>query len=294
MKNRKFITVLAFTVIFVCQNGVVELNAQSNPADYKMIYLDLLNNNRMDELFTHLEKWETAENENPEMYIAWFNYYVRLGSSSGIEMGRMNDGRYRIYDQENYLRENVYKGIGYLDKGLKYRKDRLDMYFGKISLLNRINDYQKAGEEVMKVLQLSEQTGNNWLWSDNVKIEDGEQFFLSALYDYYNVWINAGTEAALNQLKICTTRQMELYPQYIEAYNYLSVYYLINNDFNNAIEYLEKALTVNANDSIVLINLGRAYNAVGNKLKAKECFNKVMSVGNENDKKYAQSYLDKL
>jgi hypothetical protein len=40
--------------------------------------------------------------------------------------------------------------------------------------------------------------------------------------------------------------------------------------------------------------LGRAYNAVGNKLKAKECFNKVMSVGNENDKKYAQSYLDKL
>jgi hypothetical protein len=47
------------------------------------------------------------------------------------------------------------QGIEYLNKGLEYSKNRLDMYFGKISILNQINDYQKAGEEVMKILQLS-------------------------------------------------------------------------------------------------------------------------------------------
>jgi hypothetical protein len=273
---------------------VMELNAQSNSADYKKIYLELLNNNRLDELFTHLQNWETTENENPEMYIAWFNYYVRLGSSSGMAMGRMNDGRYGIYNQTNYLEENIYKGIEYLDKGLEYSKNRLDMYFGKISILNKINDYQRAGEEVIKILQLSKEIKNTWLWSDNVNVDNGEQFFINSLGGYYSVWINASTEISLDQLEKCTIKQIELYPQYIETYNYLSIYYVINNNYNNVIQYLEKALTINGNDCIVLINLGRAYMSIGNNTRAKEYFTKVLLIGNEKDKEYAQSYLDKL
>jgi tetratricopeptide (TPR) repeat protein len=292
VKNKVFI--LAFIVLFISRNGIMELTAQSNSTDYKRIYMDLLNDNRLDELFTLLQKWETAENENPEMYIAWFNYYIRLGSSSGIAMGRMEDGRYGIYDQKNYLEENVYKGIEYLDKGLVYSKNRLDMYFGKISILNQINDYQKAGEEVIKLLQLSSEIKNVWLWTNNVSVADGEHVFVNSLGDYYGVWINAGTEISLEQLKICTTNQIELYPQYIGAYNYLSIYYLINNDYNIAIQYLEKALTINGNDCVILINLGRAYISIGNNTKAKECFNKVLLVGNEDDKEYAQLYLNRL
>jgi tetratricopeptide (TPR) repeat protein len=294
MKNKKIVSIMVFIALFFCQNGIMELTAQSNSIDYKRTYLDLLNYNKLDELFIHLQKWEMTENGNPEMYIAWFNYYIRLGSSSGIVMGKMNDGRYGIYDQTNYLKENVYKGIEYLDKGLKNNKNRLDIYFGKISILNKINDYQKAGEEVIKILQLSKEIGNAWLWSDNVNVDDGERVFINSLGDYYSVWINAGTEISLDQVKICSMKQIGLYPQYIETYNYLSIYYLINKDYNNAIQYLEKALTINRSDCIILINLGRAYMAIENNTKAKECFTKVLSVGNDEDRKYAQSYLDKL
>jgi tetratricopeptide (TPR) repeat protein len=294
MKSKPSVFTLIIIPLFLCQNGITELTAQSNSTDYKRFYVELLNNNRFDELFTHLQEWETMENENPEMYIAWFNYYIRLGSSSGIAMGRMNDGRYGIYDQTDYLLENLYKGIEYLDTGLEYNKNRLDMYFGKISILNEVDDYQKAGEEVMKILLLSKENKNAWLWSDNTKVDDGERVFINALGSYYAVWINASTEISLDQLKTCATKQIELYPQYIETYNYLSIYYLINNDYNNAIQYLEKALTLNENDSIVLTNLGRAYMSIGNNTKAKECFHKVLLVGNEEDKECAQSYLDKL
>jgi tetratricopeptide (TPR) repeat protein len=294
MKSKKFVFIVVFITLFFCQNMIVKLDAQSISIDYKIIYLNLLNNNRLDELFIHLQNWETMENENPEIYIAWFNYYVRLGSSSGIAMGRMNDGRYGIYDQTNYLEENIYKGIEYLDKGLEYSKNRLDMYFGKIHILNQINDYKKSGEEVIKILQLSNELKNTWLWSDNVNVDNGERFFINSLSDYYSVWINASTEVSLDQLKKCTTKQIELYPQHIEAYNYLSIFYLINNDYNNAIQYLEKALAINGDDCIVLINLGRAYMSIGNNTKAKNCFDKVLLIGNEKDKEYVQSYLDKL
>jgi FimV-like protein len=57
---------------------------------------------------------------------------------------------------------------------------------------------------------------------------------------------------------------------------------------------LEKALSINANDIIVLINLGRAYMSIGNNTKAKECFYKVLLVGDDEDKKHAQSFLDRL
>jgi tetratricopeptide (TPR) repeat protein len=248
VKSRAIVLVFLFLCFFFYNNSPIELHAQSTSINYKSVYLDLLQDNRLDDLFLHLQKWETAENKNPEMYVAWFNYYVRFGSSSGIAMGKMDNGQYGIYDQRKYVHENVFKGISYLDKGLEYSKNRLDMYFGKITALNQIADYQKAGDEVMKLLQLSKEIKNTWLWSDNEIINNGEHFFINSVDDYYRIWLNAGTEISLNQLEKCTIRQIELFPQYVETYNFLSIYYLMNNDFYAAIPYLEMALTIDGND----------------------------------------------
>ena len=97
-----------------------------------------------------LAQWESKKPNDPELYVAYYNFYVQksmkeivgleqkpkggnsleLKDSTGKIAGYMND--IVVYD-DNYLKN----GFDYIDKGIRMFPNRLDMRFGKIYMFGQ-------------------------------------------------------------------------------------------------------------------------------------------------------------
>jgi len=276
---------------------------------YQEKYTHLFKADKYDELFTHLQLWESKEPDNPEMFIAYFNYFIhrkrfsgvsidkeRKGEGSTLEITDPQSGEIVGYMNEStqYDIEDVLTAVEYLDRGINIAPNRLDMHFGKIHILNEIGYYKMAGSGLFDTLVISKKINNNWLWADNEELEDGESVFVYSIQDYYSLWLNAATEESFAQAKLCAEKQIELYPEYIYAYNILAVYYSMNKQLQEALKYFLQAEVIDPNDCIVLLNIGRTYVSMNNKQKAGEYFRRVLEIGDERNKQYAQHYLNQL
>jgi tetratricopeptide (TPR) repeat protein len=276
---------------------------------YQETYTALFTEKKYDELYEHLKIWEEHEPDNPEMFIAYFNYFIFREKWSGVSIDRnmkgdgpalsINDPETGetvgyINDSVQYNIDDIIIAVEYLDRGLRIAPDRLDMHFGKIHILNENGYYNDAGSELYTTLAISKEIDNNWLWSGNEKVNDGEYFLLNSINDYYRFWLNTQTEESLDQIKKCTSKQIELYPEVIYSYNFLAIYYSMKNQLQETLKYFLQAETIDPDDCIVLLNIGRTYFNINDKGKAREYFTKVLEIGSEQDKAQAKYFLDKL
>lgn len=264
--------------------------AEKSHKDYSV----LMENKKYDEAFGVLEKWRKVDSKNPELYIDYFNLYLAEGIESGISIDtnrNSNDTSIELSDQKtnqivgyingytNYKQEYLAKAIISLNEGIDYSRDRLDMYFGKIHVLNEVGDYKTASSTVQEVLKQSKLNQNNWFWSKNEKVDDGENFLLNNLNDYYAEWINIRNDESLEALFNTSTLQVDLYPSSTYGYNFLAYYYIIKNQKMNAIPLLLSAEKIDPNDSIIINNIARLYEDTGNKIEAIKYWDRLIMIG---------------
>jgi hypothetical protein len=267
---------------------VCHLAAQES---YKDQYLRLLRNGQFNELKALLEKWEKAEPANPELYIGFFNYYCNLDAAEGTAMGKMPDGRYGVYAKREYNKKNVYEGIKYLDKGLAFAPNRLDMHWGKIELLFEIEDFKGAGETLFNVIEMSSKYNASWALGDNKPVDNGKNYFLGYVSRYYETLLNSPSDDAANALINCAQLQIKTYPESTFAYNILAVYYIYRDEYETALDYLLTAEKADGNDYVILINIGRLYAEMKDNVKAKAYFDKTIRIGDAAAKKQAKSLI---
>jgi tetratricopeptide (TPR) repeat protein len=243
-----------------------------------------------------LEKWEKTEPANPEVYIAYFNYYCNLDAKESVATGEMPDGSYGLYSTWEYNKNNVYEGIKYLDKALPLLPNRLDMYWGKMEALLAIEDYKAAGETLSALIEISPEYNDSWALGGGRPVNDGEvdgeRYFLDYINRYYSAFLNEPSGEAANALTSCAGRQIKTYPESTYAYNMLAVYYIYQNSYETALEYLLMAEKADGSDCIVLLNIGRLYAETGNNAEAKAYLNKVITAGDAEEQDTARYYLD--
>jgi tetratricopeptide (TPR) repeat protein len=261
--------------------------------NYKNRYLELLRNNRYDELKSWLEQWESAEPKNPELYIGYFNYYVRLGAVQGT--GTIWENGQLVYVPKIiYQIENVNKGIEYLDRGLRFTPNRIDMYWGKLELLMEIDDYARAGKTLYDLIELSPRYNNEWLLADNRRVQNGAEYFCNYIVRFFSRATEANIPASMEMVRVCGEKLIKVYPRSIYGYNIMGNYYFIAGKKEEALNSFLSAEKINNRDCIILINIGRMHAELGNSSKAREYFRKVLDIGNGDEKRMAQYYLDSL
>src|SRR5574344_1863585 len=89
-------------------------------ADYKSDYEKLLTDNELDELVQLLSEWEKNDKNNPELYIAYFNYYLKKGMHSGVSINTY------LKDPKNELAlrdPKTNQVVGYINDGTWYEKE---------------------------------------------------------------------------------------------------------------------------------------------------------------------------
>jgi tetratricopeptide (TPR) repeat protein len=276
-----------FLVCVFCQAYLI---AQTN---FKDTYLELLQSGRFDDLKILLENWENSEPQNPEMFIGYFNYYVN--KSAEVRMSTyVENGRHFFGPKKYYSHGDVYDGINYLDKALGCAPNRLDIYWGKIEILMEIGDYTQAGETLYNLIGLSPEYNNNWLLGNGRTVQNGEQYFLNYINRYYDRMLYADMPGVRDIIKRCAEKQIEIYPHSIYGYNILAMYHMMVEETEAALNQLLLAETINDSDCTILINIGRLYGEMGNREKSKEYLSKVSGIGNAEERRRAQYYIDQF
>lgn len=296
MKKRVFVITLLLMSFLI--NG-----------DDKAAYLKLLEQNNLSDLFVHLQKWEKKEPGNPEVFIGYFNYFLKKGSKSGISIDKYSKqkgdqlaitdpktGETVAYfnDSTVYNFEEVKMALQYLDKGLEFGPNRLDMHFGKLYILGEIMDYKNQSKILIKVLNLSAANKNKWLWDNSKPLPDSKEFMLDSIQDYYQKWFNEQTAESLEAAKVSGLEQIKLYPSHIYGYNNLATVFIIKKQYSEALTYLLKAEKIDSSDLVVINNIANCYKDMNNNAKAKEYYEKMIKSEDKEAAEYAKKQISKL
>ncbi|WOI23981.1 tetratricopeptide repeat protein [Nonlabens ulvanivorans] len=254
-----------------------------------------------------LKKWQSENPKDAELFTSYFNYHFmksrqevlalttdQPNGESLVLKDSLNQNAGFIGSQIHYNQTEVKKGLDKIDEGIKLYPNRLDMRFGKIYALGQIPDWTKFTAEILKTIEFSDKNNNEWTWTNNVKQENGKEFFLSSLQDYQVQLYNTGDDELLKNMREIANKVLEFYPNHIESLSNLSITYLLTGEYDKGIEPLLKAEKINPKDYIVLGNIAQGYKLKGDKKKAFEYYEKTAEYGDERAKEYAKQQIAEL
>jgi len=286
---------------------VIGIYFQSIGQTFKEKFNDLLAKTDTTGQINLLQKWEVKDSNDPELYVAYFNYFVNKSITEVISIDKIQKGKdaFEITDSTSktvgFLNSNtgfgdkyLNLGFAYIDKGISKFPSRLDMRFGKIYMLGKIKDYNNFTFEIVKAIDYSETIKNQWTWDDNKMVDDPKKFMLSAIQDYSVQLYNTNDDALLDNMKSISETVLKYYPDHVESLSNISIVYLLKKDYDKALVVLLKAEKLAPTDYIVLSNIAQAYKLKGDNKNAIKYYELTLKYGDDQAKGYAKEQIQKL
>jgi len=254
-----------------------------------------------------LVKWEKQSPKDAELYTSYFNYYFLKSRKEVLALttNEPNGEALILKDSLNqtagFLRSQIYydntlfkKGIEYINLGIEYFPNRLDMRFGKIYVLGTQENWKEFTDGIIKAVEYSSKNMNKWTWTNNEPVENPKDFFLENVQSYIYQLYNTGNDGLLVNMRQISETILKYYPNNIESLSNISVTYLLNKEYDKALKPLLKAEKINPKDYIVLGNISQAYKLKGNKEMAIKYYEKVLKYGDKKTKNYAKEQIMEL
>ncbi|MCU0240215.1 MAG: hypothetical protein MUC29_12305 [Pyrinomonadaceae bacterium] len=239
-----------------------------------------------------LQTWEKANSNDSELYVAYFNYYIRKSRSEVLSISPNASGL-SLGGQITYEEKGLKLALDYINKGIEKFPNRLDMRFGKTYLLGENQDYKAFTDEIVKTIDYSNVNKNQWLWMENKAVENPQKFMLDSIQDYVVQLFDAGDEYA-NNIKIVAETVLKHYPNSVENLSNLAIYHLIKDEFDKALVPLLKAEKLAPQDVIVLNNIAMCYRGLKDKPNTVKYLNLIIKYGNEDQKADAREKIKEL
>ena len=253
-----------------------------------------------------LENWKKTSKNDVEYYISAFNFYFKesqqevlhltqekpqedkealvLSDSVGNKTGYLYS-QVGINDSLFYLSQNT------IDEAIKLFPDRLDLRFGKIHTLGKVENFDEFTTEILKTIDYSKKINQKWLWANDKILEDPENFFIDSMQRYQNTLFQAESD---ENLKKVAKKMYEIFPNDLFVISSYGVTFLIEGKNKEALELYLKAEKINPNDTIVLNNIGLIYERLSDKKNALKYYKKITEVGDEKAKELAEKKINQL
>jgi len=259
-----------------------------------------------------LKNWEKENSNDPQLYVAGFNYYFRKSISSVVILGDNPKGEevLAIYDQDTSIKEPagfIYDDVyfnpdllkisyDYINKGIEKFPNRLDMRFGKIHTYGETKDYAKFTDEIIKTIDLHASGKYKWTWIEgkSLPVQDATEFILGSVQGYTLTLYNTGDDKLLDNMKRIAEKVLEYYPKNVESLSNLSIVYMLNAEHDKALDVLLKAEKAAPEDYIVLSNIAHAYKIKGDKSNSIKYYELVLKHGDEDAKAYAKNQIEEM
>lgn len=286
---------------------LILLTSHSFSQDYKSDFGKYFQEKDIIKQHETLLKWEQARPNDAELFTSYFNYYFQKSKREILSLTKKEpEGealilKDSINQTEGYLGSTINYGdtdlknaFAKIDKGISLYPDRLDMRFGKIYALGKVEDWANFTSEIIKAVNYSATNQNNWTWTNNIKKDDGKKFFLASLQSYQVQIYDTENDNLLPNMREIALTILKYYPESVESLSNLSVTYFLWGEFDKGLDALFKAEKINPKDSIVLSNIANGYKQTGNKAKAIEYYEKTIQFGDEEIKTFARNQITEL
>lgn len=256
-----------------------------------------------------LKHWEQEKPNDSELFTCLFNYYFQKSRNEvlfitrgtppkGLEYLELRDSSNQvsgfISNKIDYEKSNLRLAFESIDNGIQLYPNRLDMRFGKIYALGQIKDWRSFTNEIIKTVHYSSKNNNDWTWTFNENKKDGKDFFLGSLQDYQMQLYNTMDNELLKNMRKIAQVILKHYPSHIESLSNLSITYLIEKQYNQALTLLQKAEEITPKDYIVLNNIAYCYREMNNKELAIKYYKKVIMNGDKRAIEQAKNEIEKL
>ncbi len=275
--------------------------------DYPARFTTLLQDKDTTGQITLLNEWASVKPKDPELFIAWFNYYARKSRKEliALEKDNKNQESFILTDSAGktagflnstvmYDPANLQKGFDYIDKGIALYPERLDMRFGKVYMYGESEDFRSFTAEIVKTIEYAQTINYKWLWKEGKPLEDAKEFFLSSLQNYIGTLYNTEDDNLLPMMREIAETVLKYHPDHVESLANTALTYLIIGDYDKALPFLVKAEKINPKDIIVLNNIAEIYKRKGDKANRKIYLEKIILHGNEEEAEDARQQLKNL
>ena len=276
------------TLLFIITNSLSIVNAQN---DWYGKYLSCVRDSDVHTWKVMIEQWEQAEPESPDMYAAWYNYYMKLAMTDVVTLTttapKDNQEALQIIDStgvvagymygiESYNDSIIHLGYQKLDTAIRLFPDRLDLPFGKVTMLFRQQLYSEAMQVLRHVLKRSEENGNKWLWTLNQPLDDAENILKDSMQDYFAQLFDAEQSDYALQL---VEWMLQLYPSDIIFRSDKASLLAISERYSEALPIYLSVNKDAPDDVIVASNIAHIYYILGNKKATLKYYSKLVNCG---------------
>lgn len=226
-----------------------------------------------------LSQWEVAKPEDADLKLAYFNFYKQrylLEPDSLVKEALLTDAFFHI------------------DQGIAQFPSRLDLPLSKISLLWDLGRYADYKQTILTVLEHNDGIKDKWLWKNNRELVNSTDFLLQYVDNYVVQLYNLGEESVHPYMDELANRVLKSYPQHVPSLSNLAITAMYHQDYQRAVDYLSKALSIENTNTSVLSNLAYAHSQIGNTETAISYYEQAAKYGDSETKDHVRQQLEKL
>ena len=233
-----------------------------------------------------LKKWDFADSNDAELYVAYFNFYTVKSQEA---VGLVSTTKY----DNNYSK----KALEYISEGIERFPTRFDMRAAKIYMLANLKEFSTLTSEVIKTIEYSVKIKNDWKGAEFRIMDEPVEMFYGAIVEFQGLIYKEKNEALYSNMLKISEAMIKHYPKNVQSMLEISTVYVRQKKYNESIEILQKALKIEPKNTILNYNLAYVYEMKAEKANAKKYFEFVVANATEKEdqlKEAAQRHLNEL
>lgn len=212
---------------------------------------------------TIINRWEAAAPEDPEVYVARFNYWLSKSAAESVVITRPqkrylgNDpvmtlkdslGRDVYYFEDvNYDDEAFGEALKAIDRAIELNPQEISYRFGKIT---SIMDYEKespdmTAAEILSLIDDYQARGEDWTYAGETLTQE---LFCQGISEYCYRFFRTASPASYEYFLEISEKMNKLYPDEVVFIDNIGSYWQVNGDSRKALRYYRKALKIDPED----------------------------------------------
>jgi tetratricopeptide (TPR) repeat protein len=267
-------------LVIVCLSGSNSISY--GQSSFKRDFREALNAGNTAEAEKILEAWDYAEANNPELYVAYFNFYTVKSMEK---------------DSTGYDMEYVRQALDYISNGIEFFPTRFDMRIGKIYMLLRLEDYKSVTDEVIKLINYSKEINNEWKGEEYRLVENPAEMLNGAVQEFQGVLFSKKDSSLYDDIIKISKEMIKCYPTHSQSLLNISTVYILRKDYDQSLDLLQKAVQMRPKNAVYQYNLAYVYEMKGDKENAGKHYKLTTECATEKEQKLkegAQKRLDAL
>jgi tetratricopeptide (TPR) repeat protein len=254
-----------------------------------------------------LTEWEKANPNDPSLYTSAINFYFANSKEEALSIDKVQKGKQSLEltdstgkvsgylnSDRGYRPDQLVPAINYIDRGIARFPNRLDMRFGKCYVLGEIGDYENFTTEIIRTVEYSTTIKNSWLWTDDKKLDNPENFMLETIQRYLKQLYDTENDSLLENMKRIGAVTINYYPNNVEILSTTAVANMLTKNYDIALGYLKQAEKINPKDFIVLNNIAQGYKLKGDTANAIHYYELTEKYGDAEAKEQARKNIKEL